>query len=282
MEVVASRWRSFCEAATPYLGEDGWLDAHGLGLALQRYPAFVTRKRQFLLFKWVVKVLNEHGHAVPDPTLELYREFSGEDRPDHLVVDLLQHRRAMAEAASTLVSGWKGVRLVAIVSLTAECGLKTGELCGLPLSAVTPTESGYKLRVVGKKGVSPREFILSEDASRALAGWIKVHPAADSGLLFVSDASGRAVDPVTLWRQIKRVEAKSGPVVGALSGTTAFRAALAQQMQAEGRTTEEIQKALGHRMLASTIELLERTRSTGTRRRKKPQPTTSSGLTRPD
>lgn len=257
LEVMASRWRSFCAQASPHLNAAGHLDEQGLSKALESFPSYTTRKRQFLLFKWVLRTLNESGHTFPDPTPSLEKEFSGEERTVHSVNSLDSLAQRMARHAKETISGWKGVRLSALALLLGETGLRSEDVRLLSRQQLVLGAAGGLL-TIAQKNKPTRELQLSEEVVSALREWLSVRPSCPGELVFVADDSGRSLDPSTLWRQLKRLEAQVGAVDGEVSGTTAIRAAFAAQLRDQGKSVEEIQLALGHRKLSSTVELLER------------------------
>lgn len=234
---------------------------------LEAFPAYTTRKRMFMLFRWVVHVLNERGHPCVDPTPALEREFAEDERPIHAVRDLATQADVLARHALVSVSGWKGVRLAALVRLLADTGLRKEDLRGMLLAALLLDASSPTLTVPGPRGMPPRTLPLSPPTVLALQQWLQVRPACASALLFVADESGKAMDPATVWRQLKRLEAAVGEVGALLSGTTSIRAAFANQLRATGASVEEIQEALGHRQRTSTTELLDRIVQAGPVRR---------------
>ncbi len=265
LEVMASRWRSFCRESLPYRDADNFLDKAGLSSTLGCFDSFTTRKRHFLLFRWVVRTLRNSGVQLLDPTPSLENEFSGEERPHHTVMPLDEHVCLLASEALSQVSGWKGLRLAAMVSLLGDTGLRSEAVRLLPLNAWNGEST---LTIPGKGSAPSREATLSPGAVQALKAWACARPGTPGGLLFVADASGKALDPATVWRQLKRLEAKAGPLGAPTGGTTAIRAAYAQRLKERGDSAEDIQQALGHRRLSSTVELLSRIQSGKSRRRR--------------
>jgi site-specific recombinase XerD len=272
LEVMASRWRVFCEESLPFRTASGWLDEAGLASTLSCFSSFTTRKRHFLLFRWVVRTLAQAGVPFPDPTPALEQEYSGEERTHHTVEALETQTDRMAALAGQAVRGWKGARLVALVRLLGDTGLRNEDVRLLPLGALSLALFEGSLSLTSK-GVPDRVFALSKETCAALHGYLSVRPPNPEGLLFVADASGRALDPATLWRQLKRLDVAAGASQDAISGTTALRAAYAQQLRSRGSSLEDIQVALGHRKLASTLELLGRIRpARSSRRRQRASP----------
>lgn len=259
LEVMASRWRSFCLQAAPHLDSSGTLDEAGLAKTLTAFPTYTTRKRHFLLFKWVVQTLNRSGLALPDPTPSLEKDYSGEERTLHAVNNLESLAQRMAQHARATVSGWKGVRLAALAALLGETGLRSEDVRLLSRQQISLGPDGGLLTLV-QKGKPTRELPLSKETALLVQDWLTVRPSTPGELVFVADESGRSLDPSTLWRQLKRLEQQVGAVDGEVSGTTAIRAAFAAQLRDQGKSLEEIQLALGHRKLSSTAELLERVR----------------------
>lgn len=269
LEVMASRWRKFCEASFDHRTPEGWLNERGLAQTLAKFPAFTTRKRHFLLFKWVTRTLIAGGTPVPDPTPSFEKEFEGEQRTFHTVAPLETQSDRLAAHARESVRGWKGTRLVAIVRLLGDTGLRSEDVRLLKVFDVRlDQEPG--LVTLTQKNQQPRTLELSPVAVSALKDWLAARPVCPGNLLFVADFQGGPLDPATLWRQLKRLDEAVGPTGAPLSGTTAIRAAYAQQLRDKGASPLEIQQALGHRKLSSTMELLDRiTRSQ--RRRKAAQ-----------
>jgi integrase len=268
-EVMASRWRVFCTESLAFRTENNWLDEAGLASTLACFPAFTTRKRHFLLFRWVVHTLAQRGTSLPDPTPSFEKEYSGEERTLHSVEALGTQTDRMAAQAEREVRGWKGARLVALVRLLGDTGLRSEDIRLVPLAALALTLFDGTL-IVGSKGLPDRVFALSKETCAALQHYLLVRPAAPGSLLFAADASGKALDPATLWRQLKRLDTAIAPVSAPLSGTTAIRAAYAQELRSKGLSLEDIQVALGHRKLASTLELLGRIRPARVPRRRQP------------
>lgn len=258
VEVMVSRWRSFCEASKAFRTDSDWLDEEGLRQTLAKFPAYTTRKRQFLLFRWVARTLAQGGISVPDPSAALERDFVAEERPLHTVVALETHTERMAAQALETVSGWKGLRLAALVRLLGDTGLRSEDVRLLARAAIAFDGGGTGVLTIASKKQSARHLPLSKATCVALQAWIAARPACPGELLFVADESGKALDPATLWRQLKRLETTVGPMGAPVSGTTAIRAAYAQELRAKGLSLEDIQVALGHKKLSSTLELLDR------------------------
>lgn len=258
LAIQVSRWRSFCRASEAFVGSDGWLSEQGLRQTLDSFEAFTTRKRMFLLFRWVVKTLAEHGYPKPDPTAALEREYLGDERPLHVVGDVETLAERMAAEALSTVSGWKGVRLAALVRLLMDTGLRKEDVRRLTLDCLALDAGRPFVRVPGMRRAPPRLLSVGPATAKALSAWVAVRPACPGNLLFVADASGRPLDPATVWRQFKRLEAAAGGLDSAVSGPTAIRAAVAERLRKEGLPVEEIQLVLGHRRRSSTEELLDR------------------------
>lgn len=195
-----------------------------------------------------------------DPCPALEREYSRDERAVHTVKDLAAQVGRMAASALQHVSGWKGVRLAAVVRVLGDTGLKTQELLALKSDHVLLRPDGSAALWVGHKATS-RLLPLSVTTYGAILAWLQVRPSCPSDFLFVSDAKGSPLDASTVWRQIKRLEARVGALEPSISGPTAIRAALAKTLQQEGKSELEIQAMLGHRQAGSTGELLDRVTS---------------------
>lgn len=261
-EVYESMWKSFYTQAQAHLNSGGQLDEDGLRHTLAELGSFATRKRQFMLFKWVLRVLSESGRNLLNPCPAFEREFLADTRPQHDVADLAIKVDKMATTATEQISGWKGARLAAIVRVLGDTGMKTEELISLKTSSVLLRLDGSATLYVGKKA-STRLLPLSAKTFQAVQAWQSVRPVCPGEYLFVSKEDGRPLEPSTLWRQLKRLEGTVGGVEANLSGPTAIRAAFVAKLRKEGNSGSQIQAALGHRQWQSTEELLERVHSRG-------------------
>lgn len=258
LKVQLSRWKALCIASGPFRTSSGMLDEQGLRQTLATFESATTQKRMFLLYRWVVLTLIARGEQLTPPSPAIEREYVGDSRTVHTVVDSEEHFAKMAACALESVRGWKGLRLAALVAVLGDTGLRTEEVRLLPLNAFHFSDSGPLLTLPEKRGTPARELKLSTTTVGHLRAWLAARPAVPTALMFPADLSGVALDPATIWRQLKRLEAHAGPSVAPMSGATALRAAFAGRLKQSGAPVAEIQQALGHRHSASTSELLER------------------------
>ncbi len=236
-------------------------DAQALAQALQGAGDYGTQRRLFRLVKWVYETLASAGLPVVDACESLEGLYRADVRPARRV-------HALADAQSTarrLSTGALSPQLVALAAVCELTGLKTAQLRSLTRSDVTLAPGEPSLRCRSRKEV--RRWPLPPEVSEALQAWLAVHPCdRDDAALFCASASGTALAASTLWRQLQRV-------AGALdeetshAGTGQFRARLAARLKAEGASLEDTRKALGHRQLESTQELLGRVSLQPVRRR---------------
>lgn len=244
--------------------EPGAESAEQMLAALEGAGDYSARKRVFGLVRWTYDTLQESGMSLTNPCAAVEKLFMPDFRPEHEVLTPAWQDEMVA-AARASCRGWKSVRLAAIVALLCESALKNSELIALKLDSLSGASSSYWLEA--GRGVTQREFLLSEKTSKLLEEWLSVRPACESDLLFVADASGRAMDHATLWRQLKRVTLS---VQGADNvrhfGTGLIRATKARELADGGAGVEQIAQFLGHRQTASTGELLERVHRRGRRR----------------
>lgn len=212
----------------------------------------------FLLYRWVVLTLISRGEALTPPSPALEREYLGDSRTVHTVVDSEDYVSRMAACARASVRGWKGLRLAALVAVLGDTGLRTEEIRSLPIDAFRIGPEGGTLTLAERRGVPSRELPLSPTTADTLRDWLAVRPQVPSLLMFPADLSGVALDPATVWRQLKRLETQVGAVVGPMTGASALRAAFAGRLKQSGAPIIDIQTALGHRHASSTSELLDR------------------------
>jgi len=225
--------------------------------ALEGQGDYLTQKRTLALLAWVYRTLQRHGHDLQDQTEAIEGLYRAGHRTTHdAMPPSLQQR--LIEAAHAQAKGWKGTRLVAMVRLLTDAALKTSELIRLETGDIQGDDP-YTLQI--RRAAETRLLPLSADTSSALRDWLAVHPAALSSHVFVRDAGGLPMDASTVWRQLVRVATAAGIDSEAqLIGTGAIRASKAKELIAQGLSTQEISRFLGHRQADSTGELLSRIR----------------------
>lgn len=226
--------------------------------ALSGAGGYLAQKRVFRLVRWTYNTLREQGMTtLTSSAEELVKLFAPEERLEHDMLDRTWQAQMVAAAGET-AKGWKRVRLMTIVTVLCDTALKNQEilelrttsLCGAPPRAL-----------IAGRGTKQRRLNLSEAAGQALEAWLAVRPANPGDYLFVADTSGRPLDPATLWRQLKRVTSAVPGSEGVKHfGTGVIRATKAKELEAHGASTAKIADFLGHRLEASTGELLDRVR----------------------
>jgi site-specific recombinase XerD len=223
--------------------------------AIEGAGDYSSQKKLFGLIRWTYRVLEANGIDISNPCKRVERLYMADFRPEHRQLETTWQSR-MIETARESTSGWKGVRLAAIVAVLCETALKNQELVELRLSDIHGSPPEWL--EAGRRG-KKREFELTAPTSRVLSEWLLVRPVCDTDLLFVADASGRLMDSATLWRQLKKVTQRvQGGDAVAHYGTGLIRATKAKEMQTHGTSTQAIAKFLGHMQSASTDELLHR------------------------
>ena len=261
--VYASMWNGYCARllsasnVTPAVQPGQESSAQMLG-ALSGAGGYLAQKRAFGLVRWTYQTLREHGMTtLTQSAEELVSLFAPDDRLKHAMLDTTWQDQMIA-AASEVAKGWKRVRLTTIVTVLCETALKNQEILDLR----TTDLRGYPpYALKAGRGVKQRELVLSEKTGAALKDWLAVRPANPGDYLFVADTSGRPLDPATLWRQLKRVtSAVPGSADVKHFGTGVIRATKAKELEELGASTAAIADFLGHRLEASTGELLERVR----------------------
>ncbi len=230
-------------------------DAQALGTALRGSGDYGTQRRVFRLVQWVCETLSEAGHPVSDACTGLEALYRADVRP-------VREVRAVSGAEdmlSVLVERSElSAHLVALAAVCELTGLKTGQLRQLRRSDVTFSGGAPQLTLRTRR--EDRRWPLPETTVRALQAWLAVHPcSSEQAAFFATDASGAPPAPSTLWRQLKRVSEVLGEG-GPRTGTGQFRAKLASRLQHDGASLEDVRRALGHRQLESTQELLGRVR----------------------
>lgn len=256
--VYSCMWSGFRERLASAGTEPGKESTAQLALALEGAGDYVTQKRLHRLVHWVYDTLLEAGLPLTDHTEELERLYKADARAQHeglSLEDLVQ----LEDAATVEVRGWKGIRLAAMVSVLAHAGLRRQELITLERTSFIPLSDGTGLLIVGRIK-SQRKLPLPSTCVLRLQQWLDCYPAAaDCQWLFVADAEGGQMDGSTVWRQLKRLCATAlGDDAASQFGTGIIRASLAKARQEEGMSPTELREFLGHRMEASTAELLER------------------------
>jgi site-specific recombinase XerD len=256
--VYASMWSGFRERLAVAGTEPGKESLTQLANALQGAGDYVTQKRLHSLVHWVYDTLLEAGLPLTDHTEELERLYKADARAQHEGLSL-EDLAQLEEAATVEVRGWKGARLAAMVSVLAHAGLRRQELLTLERTSVSTLDDGSGLLVVGRSR-SQRKLTLPPECMARIQQWLSCYPAPDDcRWLFVADAEGSQMDGSTVWRQLKRLCARVlGEDAASQFGTGIIRASLAKARQEEGLSPTELREFLGHRMEASTAELLER------------------------
>jgi len=256
--VYASMWAGFRERLAAAGTEPGKESLTQLANALQGAGDYVTQKRLHSLVHWVYDTLLEAGLPLTDHTEELERLYKADARAQHEGLSL-EDLAQLEDAATAEVRGWKGVRLAAMVSVLAHAGLRRQELLTLERTSVITLADGSGFLEVGRIR-SQRRLTLPPACLARVQQWLNCYPAAaDCRWLFVADAEGNQMDGSTVWRQLKRLCASVlGEDAASQFGTGIIRASLAKARQKEGLSPTELREFLGHRMEASTAELLER------------------------
>ncbi|MCC5610597.1 site-specific integrase [Nostoc sp. CHAB 5834] len=256
-QVYKSTWKRLCLNLSPDGLVQRPVSSEALRQALAKYSNVSTAKKALGLFKWVAITLADTDQTIGDAHIELLKEYDLDERPQHEIDEpRLKMVKAADVAKDTAVRGWKATRLETIVLLLSETGLRSEEVIKLKTSDFLVT--GDKTALVIHKGARTRKVLLSPSVVLALEEWLKARPICSSDVLFVADDSGKSMTPSTLWRQLKKIDESIGAVDGRLSGVMAYRVAGAARLRQEGKSIEEIQQWLGHRLTSSTEELLSR------------------------
>lgn len=258
LSVYSCMWRGFSERLARMGAEPGKESTAQLAHALEGAGDYATQKRLHSLVHWVYTTLAQAGLPLSDHTQELERMYLADQRAHHEGLTLEDLVR-LEDAALREVRGWKGIRLAAMVSLLAHTGIRQQELLTLRRTDVWWDETGQAMLAIHRKSAS-RVLPLPSSCTARLRHWLESYPA-DTVVpwLFVADIAGNPMDGSTVWRQLKRLCAHElGPNAASQFGTGIIRASLAKVLQQEGMSTEELSKFLGHRLEASTAELLER------------------------
>lgn len=254
--VYRSMWAGF-EARLRAQGASAGEQSYSqLQKAIEGAGDYLTQKRLHALVKWVFGTLATAGVSLQDQTADLDKLYLADDRVRHQALGA-EDFETLIKAAEASVRGWKGVRLAAIVALLTHAGLRQQELIALTRSSLHWLEGGELKLVVGKHSAL-REILLPLGCAERVRTWLTAYPAPDTcQWLFVADPEGNPMDPSTVWRQLKRLGAQALGNAEKLS-TGVLRASLAHQMQAHGADTAAVREFLGHRLEASTAELLDR------------------------
>lgn len=152
-----------------------------------------------------------------------------------------------------------GSRDRAILELMYATGMRVSELCGLSMNDLSDTfvkvrGKGSKERMipVGKKAIEAVDHYLIHYRGEA---------AEDNGPLFVT-ASGKRIDRMTIWKQVKMYAKKAG-ITKSISPHT-LRHSFATHLLERGADLRLIQDMLGHEDIGTTDRY---THVTGTRLR---------------
>lgn len=237
------------EAASP-------VSAQQLRQALAGCGSYASAKKALGLFRWVCEALAPEGVLLGEAYREVEQDYWADERPEHHVERFEKAAPAVAEAALTSSKDWKGLRLAAIVLILTDSGLRREELLGLRRSSLNLEL--VEASVEAGRGPRRRRLPLRVETCAALSAWFAVCPWADSTLVFPGGPDDKQMDASTLWRQLRRAEALSGPADKALTGPTGYRAGVARRLKEQGASVSDIQKTLGHRLASSTEDLLNR------------------------
>jgi site-specific recombinase XerD len=256
--VYACMWGGFRDRLAGMGTMPGKESTAQLADALQGAGDYATQKRLHRLVHWVYDTLVGAGLPLADHTQELERLYLADARAQHDGLSLEDLAR-LEEAATVEVRGWKGIRLAAMVSVLVHAGLRRQELLTLERTSLRWADDGSATLTVGRPR-SQRILPLVPECAARLRQWLACYPAPeDCRWLFVADAEGGPMDGSTVWRQLKRLCASVlGEGAASQFGTGIIRASLAKARQQEGMSPTELREFLGHRMEASTAELLER------------------------
>jgi integrase len=254
--VYLSMWRKLTGRVGDSFALEQRLSHDVLLAALLEAGAYSSQRRSFLLLRWVVTTLRDAGQPIQADLERLDVRYKQDSRPVRQACALESLKSRLLEQVSLQFKGDKRLRLRAVVYLLCETGIRTKELVALETYNLRRGEEGAHYVQIGK-GATTRQLALSPDAWAAVQAWLARRPPGIS-LLFCND-KGMPLDPSTVWRQLRKVGAL--PEISVLSvGTGLIRTAKAGDLKSSGLTDESIRQALGHRLTASTSELLERIR----------------------
>lgn len=254
--VYQSMWNGFESRLAEQGASPGTQTIAQLQKAIEEAGDYLTQKRLHALVKWVFTTLATAGVSLQDQTEDLDRLYLADDRATHRALGVADFD-ALIQAAEASVRGWKGVRLAAMVALLTHAGLRQQELLALNRQALKWLDHGELELSVGKSAAE-RTIRLPAPCAVRVQAWLTAYPAPDDcPWLFVADPQGSPMDPSTVWRQLRRLGAHALVGNDKLS-TGVLRASLAHQLQQQGADTEAVRSFLGHRLEASTAELLER------------------------
>lgn len=257
-KVYASMWKGFVERLALESASPGKESVEQLGRAIEGAGDYVTQQRLYRLICWVYEVLAEAGHPLTDHTASLRSLYLAKVRHQHEGLSDADIATLVRKAEET-VSGWKGVRLGALMSVVGYLGLKQQEIIALDKDhLVWGGEQPLKMRV--GKAQKSRVLDIPPACGQALVRWLAHYPAPkETEALFVANERGERMDASTIWRQIKRLcEQVFGAHGLTQFGTGVMRASRAKTLEQQGNSSIDIQAFLGHKQEASTTELLER------------------------
>lgn len=214
-----------------------------LGLASTTIARRIAAIRQYFRFLFL------DGRRHDDPTTHIDRPKPRRALPKYLSE---QEVGALLEAAERH-EGEEGVRLRAILELLYAGGMRVSELISLPLSAMAPDRSWFRVRGKGQK---ERIVPIGRKAIDALEAWLAVRPASLEGRphspwLFPSRGKSGHLTRQRVTQLLKQlaIEASLDPV---RISPHVLRHAFASHLLAHGADLRAVQTMLGHADIATT------------------------------
>jgi site-specific recombinase XerD len=165
----------------------------------------------------------------------------GVDRDSSPTVGLTGAQAATFMRAARAATGPTARRDAALLALLAELGLRVGEALRLDVADLRQNRGHRTVRVTGKGG-RHRELPVPPPLSRDLDAHLETHTAAE---LFTT-ATGKRVDPSTVFRLVRRVAKAAGlPEADRLSPHS-LRHTVATAALDAGAPLRDVQDLLGH------------------------------------
>ncbi len=215
-------------------------------LTLSSINRFISALRAFSLF-----LLERHWHRHDIAAdLKTYRVPTPGEPPRLSPQDV----RRLLTAVD--LDGRNGRRDLAILLTLIHCGLRVGELCRLLIDDVTINQTNGRLRVRFDKGRGEHIVPLNASVRRALSAYLDLRgPAPGPSPLFLSERR-RALAKQSIQHLVKKYLCAIGrPELSAHDIRHHFALALYEQ---SGKLTL-VQKALGHRSIATTARYVRAT-----------------------
>jgi site-specific recombinase XerD len=156
---------------------------------------------------------------------------------------------------------WRGIRNRTMFLLMLRCGLRVGEVSGLPWAAIDFTQG--TLRIDNSKGHVDRVVYLSPDVAKALRQWQRLQTAA-AHYVFPSRMSRKGGLPLSA-RQIRNCMTRYLKLAGISKPYSphSLRHTFATQLLNAGASLEVVKELMGHRSLDVTLrytQLYDRTK----------------------